>query len=116
MKVYTREEFAEWINEEMEKRGWTNSELARRAKISHASISQVIGGRKAGVAFCKGLARAFDIPAETIYRMAGILPTIESLDQKGIGELAEIFKHLDPDQREMVIEMARKFYAQRRRE
>lgn len=39
------EDFSVWLIEEMEKRGWTNSELARQAKVAQATVSLVIGGK-----------------------------------------------------------------------
>lgn len=115
MIKYNSEDFARWINAELEKRGWSSSELGRRGGISQASVSQVISGRQAGPEFCKALSRAFDIPTETIYRHAGLLPAAEELDQMSITELIDIFKNIEPDQREMVLTMAREFYAKRRK-
>lgn len=35
-------DFSEWLNQEIEKRGWSYSELGRRAGISHSTISLVL--------------------------------------------------------------------------
>lgn len=107
---------ADWINKELEKRGWSCSEASRQGGISHTSISQTVSGRQPGVDVCKGLAKAFNTPVETVYRLAGLLPEISDLDKMDMIELVDVFRDLGPDQREMVLKMAREFRAQRQRE
>jgi hypothetical protein len=42
-------------------------------------FSKVIGGfNKPGPRFCRGVAKAFGIPAEEVFRLAGLLPTAAS--------------------------------------
>lgn len=73
-------DFATWLMREIETRGWTNAELARRAGISAASISMVVSGQKGvGLDFCLGVSRAFGQPPETVLRKAGLLPPIPTL-------------------------------------
>lgn len=114
--MYNHEKLVNWVNEEINKRSWSYSEAARQGGISHVSISQILGGLRPGYNVCRGLARAFDTPIETVYRYAGLLPDIHEMDKASISELIEIFRNLSADQREMVIEMARRFYAQRQRD
>lgn len=74
--------FAEWITQELDKRGWSRSEAARRGGISASMMDQVIGGfAKPGIRFCEGLARAFGLSLEEVFRRAGILPAIGELPE-----------------------------------
>ena len=67
-------DFFIWINKEVKKRGWTNAELARRAGISNASISNTMNGHNVVTwDFCAAIARAlcFDtLKAETGVRVS----------------------------------------------
>jgi transcriptional regulator with XRE-family HTH domain len=68
-------EFINWLIEEIDKRGWSNSELARRASVAPATVSMIISGKSnPGLDFCVGVARAFNVPPEDVLRRAGLLP------------------------------------------
>jgi transcriptional regulator with XRE-family HTH domain len=68
-------EIGEWLANELKTRAWSSSELARRADISQSSVSNVVTGKQIpGLEFCKGVARALDIPADRLLRLAGHLP------------------------------------------
>lgn len=70
-----REDFVVWLNQQLDQRGWSRSEAARRGGISASSLDKVIGGfAKPGQRFCQGIARAFGMPVEEVMRLAGILP------------------------------------------
>ena len=69
------EDFIVWLNQQLDLRGWSRSEAARRGGISASSFDKVIGGfARPGIRFCRGVARAFDVPLEEVQRLAGILP------------------------------------------
>jgi len=69
------ESFADWLNDELTKRGWSRSEAARRGKISASMIDKVINGyANPGLDFCTGIARAFRLDPENVLRRAGLLP------------------------------------------
>lgn len=52
-----------WINQQLNDRGWSRSEAARRGGISSSMIDKVIGGfAQPGLDFCKGISRAFNVP------------------------------------------------------
>ena len=68
-------ELSVWIVTEIEKRGWSQRELARRAGVSQAQVNNVINeAANAGADFCVSVARALDHSPEEIMRLAGILP------------------------------------------
>ena len=69
------ETFAQWINQELDQRGWSRNEAARRGGISDSMFSKVISGyANPGIDFCRGVSRAFGMPLEDVFRLAGILP------------------------------------------
>lgn len=67
--------FVSWINTELNERGWSRSEAARRGGFSPSTLDKVIGGFSGpGPTLCRGLARAFERPPDEVFRLAGILP------------------------------------------
>lgn len=72
------EEFPYWIRAQADERGWSLREVAKRAKISTGALNQVLGqGYGAGPSFCISISKAFGIPPEDVFRLAGILPQIQ---------------------------------------
>lgn len=68
-------DFGSWLDHELSVHGWSQSEAARRGNISASTIQQVIAGTtRPGVKLCRGIARAFNMPAEDVMRRAGLLP------------------------------------------
>jgi transcriptional regulator with XRE-family HTH domain len=98
------EDFSNWLIEEMEKRGWSTSELARQARIAQSTISLNISGkRKPGIDFCVGVARAFKIPPEVVLRKAGRIPDVEGIEAKLFEELRTYVENLSPEGREELL-------------
>jgi len=65
--------FSEWLEKELEKRDMSQSELARQAGVTRAAINGVLtGARGPGIDLCNGIAQAFKLPPEEVYRAAGI--------------------------------------------
>ena len=84
-----REDFVPWINQQLDERGWSRSEAARRGEFSPSMLDKVIGGfAQPGLDFCRGIARAFNMPLEDVFRRAGILAELVELpdEAKGWGE------------------------------
>jgi transcriptional regulator with XRE-family HTH domain len=68
--------FVTWVNDELNRRGWSRSEAARRGGISSSILNKIIGGfSNPGLEACMGLSRAFNVPLEDVFRLAGILPS-----------------------------------------
>lgn len=66
--------FRDWLAWEATERDWSLRELSRRARISHASVSNVLSGvQQPTAAFCDAIAHAFDLPQEEVFRRAGLL-------------------------------------------
>jgi transcriptional regulator with XRE-family HTH domain len=68
-------DFSEWLHQEMEKRQWSQADLARYADLSRAVINKLLNGRTyPQPTTLDAIARALKIPVETTYRKAGLLP------------------------------------------
>lgn len=69
-------DFALWLVQELEARGWSRAELARRTRggITSTAVDQVVNGQsKPGLKFARAVASAFEMPEEDVMRRAGIL-------------------------------------------
>lgn len=74
-------DFASWLEIELDKRGWSRSDLARRGDLTTAQVSRVMTRQQnPGEAFCKGVAKALGVPLDEVYRAAGKLPKISYRD------------------------------------
>lgn len=99
-----RKQFIAWIQDEMDKRGWKQAELARRANMAPSQVARVMtGDRGAGMEFYKGVARAFRISIEEVLRTAGVLPAITSKDTT-VTRLIERLERLPPHMRTAVLQ------------
>lgn len=74
-------DFVTWLESELDKRDWSQSDLSRKGDLTTAQISRVMTRQQnAGKAFLVGVAKAFRIPLEEVYRAAGELPPITYRD------------------------------------
>ena len=97
------DEFIAWLVSEMDTRGWSQSETARRGKISSQMINAVVNRQTGvGVPFCTGVARAFNVPVEEVLRRAGILPQTGDLLPE-VRDWNERMRALTVDQRAGVV-------------
>lgn len=92
------ENIGDWLLEKLEERGWSQSELARRAGIGNATLSRIISGaRQAGPDVSTAIARVLGERPEMVYRLAGLLPPGPSDEQSAqIREIVEMLASL-PD-------------------
>jgi transcriptional regulator with XRE-family HTH domain len=97
------EQFVTWLNEALRSRGWSNSELARRAGIAPSAISMILSGQRGvGPDICNALARALDVPPSLVFQKAELLPN-EAGIAPGIRELSHLYDQLnDQDQKEVL--------------
>jgi len=109
-KILTVEKltFVEWLELELNQRGWRPSDLARAAGVSSATISNVMtGSRNAGSDLCRGIAKAFGEPEEKVFRLAGLLSPLTGPDEDvSFRELHDLWKHLNPGDRQVLREWA----------
>lgn len=98
-----------WLQSEVSARGWSYNELARRAGLSPAGVSQVMAGRQnPGVDFCRGVARAFNEPAVKVFRLAELLPAEPEQDEM-LEEILHYYALMTPQSRAHFRVIARAF-------
>jgi len=86
--------FAEWLQSEMDKRGWSQSDCARACDLNRAVINKLLNGKcKPQPTTLMAISRGFKIPLETVYRAAGLLPPSNDGDESTL-ELVHIFHSL----------------------
>ena len=91
--------FSEWLQSEMDKRGWSQSDLARAADLNRAVINKLLNGKShPQPTTLEAISRALRIPLETIYRVAGLLPVNPDSDDD-MEEAMYIFKSIQNSQR-----------------
>ena len=91
--------FSEWLQTEMDKRDWSQSDCARAADLNRAVINKLLNGKcKPQPSTLTAIARAFKIPVEIAYRAAGLLPPSAERDDT-IEQLTYIFNSIQSPQR-----------------
>lgn len=103
------DELRAWLSSELEKRGWSYRELARRADISNALVSRTLSGdMKASPDFCIKVAIALGEPPEKLMRLAGILSGSE--DDPTLREAIDLLRNLPPSQYKEALRFLRFLY------
>lgn len=108
--------FVTWLTVEMDKRGWSNSELARRAGITPSNVSMVISGtRQPGWDFCAKIARPLGHSPEHVLRQAGLLPALPAPDGDPLlSEILTLAKSLNADERRRLARVAQLYLTEQR--
>lgn len=89
-------DFTDWLNGELNERGWGYNELARRAGVSGGSISHIMNLRKnPGYDVCMGIAKAFEMQPEDVLRRAELLPPLPAAVEEE-REAVRILRQLPP--------------------
>lgn len=100
-----------WLSQELHRREWAYSELARLAGISRPLVSRTLSGDMPPSAdFCIKVASALDIAPETVLRLAGILPPAppaSPADDSILQELVELARTLPTEKRQQVLDYVR---------
>ena len=106
-EVVSNEDFIAWVNSQLRARDWSLRKLSREAGIHHGTISRVLSGHNIpGHDFCDGLAHAFGMASEEVYRLAGLLQSVP--DDAAIAESAlYLFRRLTVADQERILAMMR---------
>ncbi len=73
--------FAHWLLDQINSRGWTQADLARASNLTTAGISRILAGtRGPGTEACTGIAKALNLPVSYVFQQAGLLPPEPELD------------------------------------
>ena len=97
------ERFARWVTAELDERGWSQSQAARRGGFSASMLSKVVAGSaNPGLDLFQGIAVAFRIPLEDVLRQAGILPDYGPIPAEVRTWAARMMKLSEDERREVV--------------
>ena len=109
--------FLDWLNEELEKRDWNDSQASIKAGLSHGAIHDIRAGLPPGIKKIRALARLFGYPEEHVLRLAGHLPALPrdaGLSPRAQADLDQIRRYVEmmsPERQKRVtdilVEMAR---------
>jgi len=99
-------DFIAWLDQELAMRGWTDNQLARHAGISHSVISRARSGVTPKWQACEALAAALELPAELVFRKAGLLPPVDG-DQAWLEEWKHVLAQLSERDRHELLRIAR---------
>lgn len=73
-------DFNRWLQDELNKRGWSQGDAARKGGFSESMFSKVLNeSSRPGPKFCRGIAKAFNLSYEEVQRRAGLLPPYTEL-------------------------------------
>jgi transcriptional regulator with XRE-family HTH domain len=99
-------EFAAWLDAELAQRGWSYSQLARWAGLSHSMLSRLRAGALPSWSACRAVAEALGLPPEEVFRQAGLLPPI-SPSQAEYEQFRHLLAQLSAEDRQELLEIAR---------
>ena len=88
--------FNDWLLDRLKEKEWSQADLARASGLTTAAISKYINGRTPDDTALSKIAKALKLPAETVYRAAGVLPPVTYLDERR-AELLHILSDLNDD-------------------
>lgn len=100
--------FSDWLLKQMESRGWTQAELARRAKIHRQVVSGYINVKvsKPDEEILSKIALGLGLPDSAVFQAAGIMKN-ETPETKTIKEIKYLIEGLPEEDQTDVIEYIR---------
>ena len=105
------DELIVWLSAELEKRHWSQRELARQSGISQALVWQVLAGDVTPSAdFCIKVAQGLNEPPEKLLRLAQILPPALSENDPTLQDLVDMVRNMPPEKRKEAMRYIRYLY------
>lgn len=100
-------ELVDWLTSKIDAQGWSMREVARRAGMSHTTVSLVLSmQQKPTWDFCAGIAKVFDVSEDTLFVMAGLRkPLPPAVEEEN--EAIAILRSLQVSARHTVMNMLR---------
>ena len=100
------ENFSNWLQTELDKRQWSQADLAYSAGISRAVVNKLLNKKTYPQPdTLQAIARAFKIPVETSYRAAGLLPEQSEMDDFEAEIVHKLKLIKDPKRRETALRL-----------
>lgn len=110
-------EFSDWLNDQMNARGWRAVDLANAANLPSATIVRILNGdRNAGPDAAVKIAKALGLSPEHVFRQAGLLPPETGAEfSPSLQELNDILKNASEADRREIAEYALWYLRRRNR-
>ena len=109
------EKLATWFKGEIEERGWSLRETARRMGVSHTTAVNIANGRnRPSVKLCRRIAHTFGASPLEIMRMAGLLEPAPA-DTARLEEVKRLFAELSTEEQDIVLTQMQALVERRRR-
>ena len=105
--------FGNWLEQEINERGWSQAELARKATSSRTSINNIINGRRdPGPEMCRAIANALNLPQEYIFKKAGLIDVDNGEEDTSptLEEANELMEQLPEEYQQQALALIRFLY------
>lgn len=103
--------FLNWLDEEENKKGWTDYRLAKEAGINPSVISNARSGKLPGWEASLAIAKALRVDPVLVFRKVGLLPQERKIDD-GLYKIKETYHTISDDEKQQLIEYADFIYEQ----
>jgi transcriptional regulator with XRE-family HTH domain len=111
-----KNDLASWLDKELESRGWSIREMARRAGVSHTAIASALNRKgRPSAELCVAVADALGVPAVEVVQRAGILPP-DPPETVAWRRLNEMWAQLSDEDQERILEIVETWVRKRRRQ
>ena len=97
--------FNRWLTGELKRRGWSDYHLAKKSGLTPSVISRARAGTLPKWDACVKIASGLSLPAEFVFRAAGLLPENPGEDP-ALAKLIMLYNRANPAQRIEIIHFA----------
>ena len=102
--------FSDWLVNELTIRNWSQSDLAKKSKLSKQSISQLVNEiRGPGPEAVTAIAEAMMLDPIYVMRVAGLLPQERSEPNSTIGEIIQLVERIPVREQQHLLEIVRAY-------
>lgn len=106
MKPETPKAFFDWIEGQLQTRGWSERQLLRRAGLTGSILSKARTGLAIGWDAAIAIAKALNEPPENVMRLAGLLPDKPNI-AKDTEEMNFLMGQMEDYERIIILKTAR---------
>jgi transcriptional regulator with XRE-family HTH domain len=101
-------DFSQWLNRELEIRGWSRYKLHQTSGVDSGYISRILNREqpKPGPDVLKAFAHALGYPPEVLFRKAGLLPE-KGPEPPDLEELKHIYMSVSEEAKQEILNFAR---------
>ena len=106
-RVSNREKFSDWLEAQLHRLGWSQADFSRESGLHRAIISKIIlGSSKPTPETLAAIAHGLGLPAEQVFRAAGLLPPV-NLENEILEQIVYVISPLPTNEQTGVLEFAK---------